>query len=369
MTARLPTAARAAHQAQLATLGIPGVTPAPSPAPAAPAAPVAAAPAPATVPTAPAPVQPVAAPVAPAAQPDDTAAELARLRAETEELKRRQSGADKARSDAELLAQTLAEQASIMQEQLRRMQAENEALATSRQAEVQAQVEQAAEVALPLSDAALTDAEKTKFGPETEAFVNKLIDARLRTVLSPLLGRVKELSQFRSEIGTRVATTEQATAAMAKPMLKVIGKGFLEEEIIPHFPDFNTRKQSPEWKKFISETEPGTGRKYADLLRDTMATQDALVARNLIGHFYLRHPSQPAATPTGMATEPSTVASGAGTGSPPVSPTQTVAEFPFSKYKNATAAFSKKQITRDQLHAIKAEYEAAAQAGKVNYSA
>lgn len=294
---------------------------------------------------------------------------LAQSQQEAETLRNRQSGADKARTDAEQTLQLLTENATFMQARLKELADENQRLNAERSAEAQQQAETAADIALPISNEAVTESEQKKFGGDTEAYVRKIVNLELSKVLAPILARVKELSVFRGDIGRRVESTEQATAAMARPMLKIIGKGFVEEEVLPHFPDFVTRRTSPEWKSFIQSTDHASGKTFGELLRDTMATQDALVARGIIGRFYLGHPSTATPTaPSGISTEPATSASGAGSTTPQMAPSGTVPAFAFSRYKNATAQYTKKQITQAQLQAIKGEFEIASAAGTVDYA-
>lgn len=305
---------------------------------------------------APAPAAPSA---APAGVPDDPAALRARI-AELEGAQSTQSGrASAAAREVEELKQRLEVingNRTFLETKVGELSQELEALRT--QNEELARKQTTSSIASALDDTGPTPEQIKEYGAEGIDFVERVVKRSMAAVVRPLieqmaamektLGRVKEIDA-KVPMLESAASVAHLSAARSKEL------EFLRTEVIPYFPDFETVRNTPEWKEYLQKDVPGRGYKIRELLQTHRQAYNAAGIRTVIGGFYDERKSKPSLDSLSVPAKTG--------GDAPTAPAPE--KLKASEYKQKLKDFTSKRLPKADWEAYRARWDHAIAAGNV----
>lgn len=309
--------------------------------------------------------QPAASPVAPAvapapvATPDDPAALRARI-AELESAQSTQSGrASAAAREVEELKQRLEVingNRTFLETKLGELSQELETLRT--QNEELARKQTTSSIASSLDDTGPTPEQVKAYGEDGIDFVERVVKRTMATVIRPLieqmavmektLGRVKE-------IDAKVPMLESAASVAHLSAARTKELEFLRAEVLPYFPDFESVRNTPEWKEYLQKDVPGRGYKVGQLLQTHRQAYNAAGIRTVIGGFYDERKSKPSLDSLSVPAKTG--------GDAPAAPTPE--KMKASEYKQKLKDFTSKRLPKADWEAYRARWDQAIAAGNV----
>lgn len=300
-----------------------------------------------------------AAPAAPAAIPDDPAALRARI-AELEGAQSTQSGrASAAAREVEELKQRLEVingNRTFLESKLGELTQELETLRN--QNEELARKQTSSTIASALDDTGPTPEQIKEYGADGIDFVERVVKRTMAGVLRPLveqmssmekaLGRVKEIDA-KVPMLESAASVAHLSAARAKEL------EFLRTEVIPYFPDFETVRNTTEWKEYLQKDVPGRGYKVGQLLQTHRQAYNAAGIRTVIGGFYDERKLKPSLDSLSVPAKTG--------GDAPAAPAPE--KLKASEYKQKLKDFTSKRLPKVEWEAYRTRWDQAIAAGNV----
>lgn len=304
-----------------------------------------------------APTAPAApAPAAPVAQTPD---EVTRLQNELSTQNGRLSAAAREAEDAKRQLEIvnanrgfLESKLSELTEQVTALQRQNEELAAQR---VTSNVDQ---VVSALDSTGPTEAQLKEFGDDSVDFIQRVTKRELAGVIKPLIERLAAMEKVLGrvkEIDGKLPQLESAAQVAHINDARARELEFLRKEILPHYPDFETVRGTPEWRAYLMKDVPGRGYKIGQLLKTYRESSDAVGIRTLIGTFYDTKTSKPSLESLSVPAK-----TGADAPEKPATPKMLASE-----YKQKLRDFTSKRLSREEWDAYRARWEAAISSGNV----
>jgi len=307
---------------------------------------------------APGAIDPVA--LAPASTPDDSAALRARI-SELESAESTQSGrASAATREVEELKQRfelvngnrtfLEGKIGELSQQIEALQSQNTEMSRKNAT---------SSIAASLDDSGPTPEQTKEYGPEGIDFVERVVKRSMAGVMRPLLeqlasmetalGRVKELD-------AKVPMLESAANVAHMSNARAKELEFLRTEVIPYFADFETVRNTPEWKEYLQKAVPGRGYKIGELLQTHRQSSNAVGIRTVIGGFYDSRKVQPSLDSLSVPAKTG--------GNAPMAPTPD--KMKASEYKQNLKDFTSKRLPKAEWEAFRARWDQAIASGNVD---
>lgn len=222
--------------------------------------------------------------------------------------------------------------------------------------EQQSNASQIDKVVADLNGEGPTEQQLKDFDADAVDMIRRITNQRLAGVVNPLvermkaieaqLGRLKELDKLpRLEESANVASMEVARSKELE---------FLRKEVIAYFPDFETVKDTKEWRDFVGQDIPGRGIKIGHLLGTYRKAYDPIGIRSVISAFYdkQKKPTLDSLVVPGKTNAEVPV------GAPP-------AKIKASEYKAQLKAFTGKKLSLPDWNAFRTRWEQALAAGNV----
>lgn len=296
------------------------------------------------VPSTPASPEVPATPTEPVVTPDARDARIAEL----EHLLKTRDGQTSASmrevNEAKQRADVLASQVAALEQGLEELRKQKETV----EAQVAAKHADATMPGFEVEE--LTAEELEKFQPDSISFVNKATKKQLVSYIKPLVDKISALEK----VVERVRELDQLPQ-LAKTVKdaetesqRVREEEFFRKEVLAHFSDFETVRDTQPWKDYLAEDIPGRGIKIVNLLNQYRLIHNAQGIRSLIQAYYDQNKAKPTladlATPRGTQTE----------GSPVVKPRMKASE-----YKAKLKLFLGRRLAKADWDAFKSEFEAA----------
>lgn len=213
-----------------------------------------------------------------------------------------------------------------------------------------------AAIAASLSDEGPTDDQKKEFGDSLD-FVMRVVRKELATVVKPLLSRLSTLENAATRVQAieaklpRFEKTAEVTDMNAARQKEV---DFIRAEIVPHFPDFETFRNTPEWRAYL-HTNTSRGYTIGELLGTYRVTGNAVGIRSLIGAYLEQQKLKPSLET--LAVPAKTAADAL--------PAPTAAKMKSSEYKANLRLFTSKRMAKAEWEAYRARWDEAIQTGNV----
>jgi hypothetical protein len=208
-----------------------------------------------------------------------------------------------------------------------------------------------------LSNAALTEAQAKEYDADTLDMVERVAKKAMAGVFGPLverlkviegqLGRLKELD--------KLPKLEQAAEVVSLDQQRSREMEFLRKEVLPHYPDFETVRNTPEWKAYLGRDIPGKGIKVGHLLNGYRQTADAIGIRSVLAQFYEGRKSAPGLD--------SLVVPAKTNGDAP--PKADAPKIKASEYKQKLKDFTSKKLPKPEWEAFRTRWDEAIAANNV----
>ncbi len=201
-----------------------------------------------------------------------------------------------------------------------------------------------------------TEKQLQDFDADAVDMIRRITNQRLAGVVNPLVERLKaiEAQLGRLKELDKLPQLEQATNISSMETARNKELEFLRKEVIAYFPDFETVKDTKEWRDFVGQDIPNRNIKIGHLLGTYRKTYDPIGIRSIISAFYDK---QKKPTLDSLVVPGKTNAE-VPTGAPP-------AKIKASEYKAQQKAFISKKLPLPDWNAFRTRWEAALAAGNV----
>lgn len=202
----------------------------------------------------------------------------------------------------------------------------------------------------------LTPAQREAFGDDSVEFVKNLTKKELLAYIKPLLGKVKAMEQSLSRLSDldRLPNLERTVQASAAETQRVREEEFFRKEVLSFFPDFESVREVPDWKDYLSTDIPGKGIKIGNLLNQYRMQHDAPGIRSIIETYYAKNKARPNIGDLAVPNKTQT------NGEPPTKP-----KFRASEYKSKLRDFTSRRLPKADWDAYKLEFNTALNEGRV----
>lgn len=303
----------------------------------------------------PTPAAPSAAPAAPA--PTDDAAALRARNAELEQELRTQSGRVSATASelAELKTRfdVINSNRSFLETSVTEQAAKIQQLEQAREEHGIAQ--QVQSVVGSLDDTGPTEAQLKEYGDSLD-FVQKVVRQQLAAVVKPLIAKLADMEKRLErvkEIDSRLPKIEESVQISDLAAARSREEQYIRTEVLPHFPDFESVRNTKEWKEYLAR-DTGRGFAVGQLLKTYRQSGDANGIRAVIGGFYERK-AKPSLD--------SLAVPGKSAADAPLTPV--AAKMKSSEYKANLKAFTFKRMSKADWDAYRTRWDQAIQSGNV----
>ena len=208
-----------------------------------------------------------------------------------------------------------------------------------------------------LTGAGLTAEQIAAFEPDTVAMVDAVAKKAMAAVILPLVERIKamETSLGRLKELDKLPHLEQVAQVSAASEAQRREMEFMRKEILSHYPDFETVRETPEWKAYLAQDIPGRGIKIAHLLNSYRQAANAVGLRSILAMFYEKQKAAPSLN--------SLVVPAKTNADVPTTPAE--AKIKASEYNHNLRSFTSKKMVRADWDAFRARFEQALAAGNV----
>lgn len=209
-----------------------------------------------------------------------------------------------------------------------------------------------------LNEEGPTEKQKEEFGADGIDFVSRVVRKELAAVFKPVIGRLATLEDAANRVKViegklpRFEENAKVTDMNAARQKEI---EFLRAEIIPHFPDFETIRNTPEWRTYLQK-DTGRGYSVGQLLATYRQTGDAVNIRALLGTFYDAKKAAPSLESLAVPAKTSADAP----------PTPAVPKMKSSEYKANLKAFTSKRLLKAEWEAYRARWDEAIKTGNVD---
>lgn len=273
-----------------------------------------------------------------------------RVSAQATELQELKQRFDVINGNRAFLETSITEQAARSQELERKLQ------------ELQAQgvTQQVQSVVGSLDEGGPTEEQKKEFGDSLD-FVQRVVRQQLASVVKPLIAKLADMEKRLDrvkEIDSRLPHIEESVKVTDMQMARSREEQFIRAEVLPHFPDFETVRNTKEWKEYLSR-DTGRGYQVGQLLKTYRQANDAQGIRAVIGGFYEQRKSKPSLD--------SLAVPGKSAADAPETPAP--AKMKASEYQANLRAFTSKRLSKQDWDAYRARFEQALNAGNVEMDA
>lgn len=307
---------------------------------------------------------PTAAPVPPSALAPAPIDDASALRAENERLKHelatqggRVSATASEVSDLKARLELINSNRSFLEssvtEQSARMQQLEQELAEAKANGTRAQ---AYEAASALDESGPTKEQIEQFGVDSQQFVERIVRQQMAAVIKPLVAQMTEMGKVLGrvkDIDAKLPQLEKSAQVADINVARQREEQFLRTEVLPHFPDFETVRNTPEWKAYLS-SQTGRGYPIGALLKTYREQNDANGIRTVLGAFYDKRMKP---TLDSLAVPAKTTAD--------APPAPAAPKMKASEYKVNLKAFTSKRMTKQEWDAYRTRWEEALNAGNV----
>ncbi len=286
-----------------------------------------------------------------ATQPTVSEPTVSPLEARIKELEHLLSTRDGQTSTAMREANEARQRADIQASQIRTLEETIGSLQRQTEtAEARAAAKQA-DAALPSFDVEEPTSEQfQKFDIDSVDFINKLSKKQLVGYVKPLHDKIvameKQLERVREL--DKLPGIEKAVAEAGTESERIREEDFFRKEVLAHFNDFESVRDTPAWKAYLYKDIPGRGIKIHHLLDSYRKVHNAQGIRSLIQGHYDELGAKPTlaslATPQGTRTE----------GTIPTKPRMKASE-----YKKNLRAFTSRQLSKEKWEAFKSDFNTA----------
>jgi hypothetical protein len=263
---------------------------------------------------------------------------------EVEELKQRFDLINQNRAFLESTVTTISEK----NQQLERELAEARASGTKSQVE---------EVVTKLDDAGPTKEQIEQFGADSQNFVERIVQQRMAAALRPLAAQMKHMEGLLGrvkDIDAKIPQLEKSAKVADFNTARQREDQFLRSEILPHFPNFESVRQTPKWQDYLKR-DTGRGYRLGNLLQVYREQNNADGIRAILGAFY---DAEAKPTLDSLAVPAKSAADA------PLTPA--VPKMKASEYKANLRAMTSKTMSKQDWDAYRARWEQALQAGNVD---
>ena len=195
-----------------------------------------------------------------------------------------------------------------------------------------------------------TPEEIEKFQPDSVGFINKLSKKQLVGYIKPLVDKVNAMEKQLDRVREldKLPQLEKAVADSSVESERIREEEFFRKEVLAYFNDFESVRDTPEWKSYLHSDIPGRGIKTHHLLDQYRKVHNAQGIRSLIQGHYDAQKMKPnlasLVTPSGTRVE--------GT---PVSKPRLKA----SDYKQKLKEWTHKRVPTAQWEAFKSDFNTA----------
>ena len=213
-----------------------------------------------------------------------------------------------------------------------------------------------AKIAASLNSEGPTEDQKKEFGDSLD-FVQRVVRQELAAVVKPLIERLGTLESAASRVKVieeKLPRFEENAKVADMNAARQKEVEFIRSEIVPHFPDFETVRNSPEWRAYLQK-DTGRGYSVGQLLASFRATGDAVKIRALLGTFYETRSAAPSLD--ALAVPAKTTADAPTTPETP--------KMKSSEYKANLRAFTAKKMLKADWEAYRRRWDEAIQNGNV----
>jgi hypothetical protein len=203
----------------------------------------------------------------------------------------------------------------------------------------------------------LSPTELEKFGADSVDFVKKLSKRELLAYIKPLVTKVGAMEKSLARLSDldRLPQLEQVVKSSQEESNRLKEEEFFRSEVLAYFPDFETMRETQEWKDYLTTDIPGRGIKNGHLLHQYRLAHNAPGIRSLLQGYYDQSKTKPSlaalAVPGKTQTE----------GTPVVKP-----KLKASEYKAQLKLFVQKKLKQADWDAFKTEFETALNEGRVD---
>jgi hypothetical protein len=210
-------------------------------------------------------------------------------------------------------------------------------------------------VAESLDESGPTKEQIDQYG-DSKDFVERVVKQQMASVIKPLVMQIAEMEKLLArvkDIDAKLPKLEQSAKVADINTARSREEQFLRTEVLPYFKDFETVRNTPEWKEYLSR-DTGKGYPIGMLLKTYREQGDAVGIRAVLGGFYERK-SKP--TLDSLAVPAKSAAD-----APNTSPT---AKMKASEYKANLRSMTSKRMSKEDWEAYRARWDHALQAGNV----
>lgn len=210
-------------------------------------------------------------------------------------------------------------------------------------------------IASSLDESGPTKEQIDQYG-ESQDFVERIVRRQLAVVIKPLVQQIADMEKLLNrvkDIDAKIPQLEKSAQVADINVARQREEQFLRAEVIPHFPDFEQVRNTPEWKAYL-QRDTGRGYPNGALLKLYREQGDAQGIRAVLGAFYEKR-SKP--TLDSLAVPAKTTAD--------APPAPAVPKMKASEYKANLKALTSKKMTKEAWDAYRTRWEQALNAGNV----
>ncbi len=191
---------------------------------------------------------------------------------------------------------------------------------------------------------------------DSVAFVKKATKKELLAYIKPMLAKQAAMEQQLARLSDldKLPNLEKSVQDSVANTQRIREEEFFRKEVLAFFPDFETRRDDPEWKDYLASDIPERGIKVGGLLHQYRLQHDASGIRSVIGAYYEKSKTKPSLSSLVVPQKTQTDSA------PPTKP-----RLKASEYRAQLRKFTSRQLAKPEWDAYKTDFEAALREGRV----